>query len=133
MDAKYQTPFENYKHLCEDLCEGKTPQADLDLGPWRAENAKRYADVQHKYAGYFERIKKDAQKLADLDNIKIPAGFDPAAVRGLLFESAQKLREVQPQTLGQASRIPGVTPADMQLLAIHIERFRKLKNAQKTH
>ena len=133
LDPSYQKPFENYQHLCEDLCEGKTPPTDLDLGPWRVENAQRYAAVQHKYAGYFERNKKDAEKLADLDNIKIPEGFDPANVRGLLFESAQKLRSVKPQTLGQASRIPGVTPADMQLLAIHIERFRKLKNAQHTH
>ena len=133
IDPSYQQPFANYQHLCEDLCAGKTPQTDLELGPWRAENAQRYADVQHKYAGYFERNKKEAEKLADLDNIKIPEGFDPASVRGLLFESAQKLRSVKPQTLGQASRIPGVTPADMQLLAIHIERFRKLKHAQHTH
>ena len=58
--------------------------------------------------------------------------FDLSSVRGLLFESAQKLREIRPLTLGQAGRIPGVTPADIQLLAVHIERFRKLKNAQKT-
>ena len=133
VDAAYQKPFENYQHLCEALCAGQAPQPEADLGPWRVENAQRYAEVQHKYAGYFERNKKDAEKLADLDNIKIPEGFDPAGVRGLLFESAQKLRSVRPQTLGQASRIPGVTPADMQLLAIHIERFRKLKNAKNTH
>lgn len=132
IDAKYAQPFENYKNLCEDLCGGKTPAADTDLGPWRVENAQRYADVQQKYAGYFDRNLKDAEKLADIDNIKIPEGFDPSAVRGLLFESAQKLREVKPQTVGQASRIPGVTPADVQLLCVHIERFRRLKHAQKT-
>ncbi len=132
LDKKYAQPFENYKHLCEDLCEGKTPQPDLNLGPWRAENAQRYADIQHKYAGYFERNLKDAEKLADIDNIKIPEGFDPSSVRGILFESAQKLREIKPQTVGQASRIPGVTPADIQLICVHIERFRRLKNAQKT-
>ncbi len=133
IDPKYKEPFENYKQLCEDLCAGKTPAKDLNLGPWRLENAQRYAGVQAKYAGYFERNKKDAEKLADLEHIKIPDGFDPSAVKGILFESAQKLREVKPQTLGQASRIPGVTPSDMQLLAIHIERFRKLKNAKNTH
>ncbi len=133
LDPHYQTPFANYQHLCEDLCAGNLPTTDLNLGPWRVENAQRYANVQQKYAGYFERNKKEAEKLADLDNIKIPEGFDIASVRGLLFESAQKLRNVKPQTLGQASRIPGVTPADMQLLAIHIERFRKLKHAKHTH
>lgn len=132
VDAKYAQPFENYKNLCEDLCNGKTSAADKDLGPWRVENAQRYAEVQHKYAGYFDRNLKDAEKLADIDNIKIPEGFDPSTVRGLLFESAQKLREVKPQTVGQASRIPGVTPADVQLICVHIERFRRLKHAQKT-
>ena len=85
-----------------------------------------HADIYHKYAGYYERNKKDAEKLAQADSIKIPAGFDPSAVRGLLFESSQKLKEVKPLTLGQASRIPGVTPADIQLLAVHIERYRRL-------
>ncbi len=127
---KYKEPFTNYQHLCEDLCAGKAPQTDLNLGPWRVENAQRYAGVQAKYAGYFERNKKEAEKLADLEHIKIPDGFDPSTVKGILFESAQKLREVKPQTLGQASRIPGVTPSDMQLIAIHIERFRKLKHAK---
>ncbi len=129
---KYKKPFENYQHLCETLCAGKTPPSNLELGPWRVENAQRYADIQHKYAGYFNRNLKDAEKLADIDNIKIPEGFDPAAVRGILFESAQKLREVKPQTVGQASRIPGVTPSDIQLICVHIERFRRLKRAQKT-
>lgn len=132
VDPAYKTPFENYRRTCEALCAGRTPP-QADLGPWQLANARRYAEVQAKYAGYFERNQKEAEKLADLDHIKIPDGFDPAAVRGLLFESAQKLREIKPQTLGQASRIPGVTPADMQLLAIHIERFRKLKNAKSAH
>ncbi|MBR5151265.1 MAG: hypothetical protein IKW71_00310, partial [Elusimicrobiaceae bacterium] len=101
-----------------------------ELGPWSLAKAQHYADVQAKYAGYFERNKKEAEKLAELDHIKIPTGFDPAGVRGLLFESAQKLRAVKPQTLGQASRIPGVTPADIQLLAVHIERFRRLQHAK---
>ena len=94
------------------------------------EKARRHADIYHKYAGYYERNKKDAERLAEMDSVKIPDGFDPSTVRGLLFESAQKLASVKPQTLGQAGRIPGVTPADLQLLAVHIERFRRLKNAR---
>ena len=105
-------------------------ETDEDLFPWTVEKARTHADIHNKYAGYYERNKKDAEKLAEMDNIKIPEGFDPSSVRGILFESAQKLREVKPQTLGQAGRIPGVTPADLQLLAVHIERYRRLKNAQ---
>lgn len=131
--ACYREPFENYKKLCQDLCARKTPNTTVSLGPWSLQKAHYYASVQEKYAGYFERNVKEAQKLTELEHVKIPVGFDVAGVRGLLFESAQKLRAVQPQTLGQASRIPGVTPADIQLLAVHIERFRRLKNAtQKT-
>ena len=131
LDAKYRVPFENYRALCEDLISGKTPAVtDEQLGPWSLAKAQRYADIHRKYEGYYERNKKEAQKLAEMDAVKIPPDFDIASVRGLLFESTQKLREVRPQTLGQAGRIPGVTPADIQLLAVHIERFRKLKHAQ---
>lgn len=131
LEEKYKKPFENYKALTEKLISGApAPREEAELYPWTYARAQWHADIHNKYAGYYDRNKKDAEKLAQLDNIKIPEGFDPSAVRGILFESSQKLREVKPQTLGQASRIPGVTPADVQLLAVHIERFRRLKNAQ---
>ena len=132
IDEKYRAPFEQYRALCEDLLGGKTPNVEEStLGPWSVAKAQRYADIYKKYEGYYERNRKEAEKLAEMDAVKIPADFDLSSVRGLLFESAQKLREIRPQTLGQAGRIPGVTPADIQLLAVHIERFRKLKHAQK--
>ena len=134
VDLKYKVPFEKYQALTQQLIENPSadvPADETDLLPWTVEKARKYADIHQKYAGYYERNKKDAEKLAEVDAIKIPDGFDPSAVRGLLFESAQKLREIKPQTLGQASRIPGVTPADIQLLAVHIERFRRLKHAAK--
>ena len=133
LEEKYKVPFEKYRALCEKLIEhpGAQPaETDEDLFPWTLEKARTHADIHNKYAGYYERNKKDAEKLAEMDNIKSPEGFDTSSVRGILFESAQKLREVKPQTLGQAGRIPGVTPADLQLLAVHIERYRRLKNAQ---
>ena len=133
LEEKYKVPFEKYRALCEKLIEhpGAQPdETDEELFPWTLEKAREHADIHNKYAGYYERNKKDAEKLAEMDNIKIPEGFDMSSVRGILFESAQKLREVKPQTLGQAGRIPGVTPADLQLLAVHIERYRRLKNAQ---
>lgn len=130
IDLQYAKPFENYRHLCDTLKENPHAAIDtgLELGPWSVAKARRHADIHAKYAGYYERNLKDAQKLAEMDAVKIPAGFDPSSVRGLLFESAQKLKEVRPQTLGQAGRIPGVTPADIQLLAVHIERFRRLQH-----
>ena len=132
IDEKYRTAFENYRALCERLKENPSAAtSDVgELGPWSVEKAKTYAEIHKKYEGYYERNLRDAQKLAEMDAVKIPEGFDLSSVRGLLFESAQKLKEVRPLTLGQASRIPGVTPADIQLLAVHIERFRRLKNAR---
>ncbi|MBO7190640.1 MAG: tRNA uridine-5-carboxymethylaminomethyl(34) synthesis enzyme MnmG [Elusimicrobiaceae bacterium] len=130
LDKKYLPAFEKYRALCDTLkTDLNAPVAgEPDLFPWSLEKARRHAEIHHKYEGYYERNKKDAEKLAEVDAIKIPEGFDPSSVRGLLFESAQKLREIKPQTLGQASRIPGVTPSDIQLLAVHIERFRRLKH-----
>ena len=134
IDKKYQPAFEKYRALCDALKANPNAEIpDENLAPWSAEKARAHAEIHRKYEGYYERNKKDAEKLAEVDAIKIPDGFDPSAVRGLLFESAQKLREVKPQTLGQASRIPGVTPSDIQLLAVHIERFRRLKNVANTH
>ncbi|WP_458402421.1 tRNA uridine-5-carboxymethylaminomethyl(34) synthesis enzyme MnmG [Candidatus Avelusimicrobium sp.] len=133
LSSKYKKAFENYQKQVELLKANSKHEIDeTDLYPWTAEKVRFHVDVHQKYAGYYERSKKDAEKLAQVDNIIIPEGFDPSGVKGLLIESRQKLKEVQPRTLGQASRIPGVTPADIQLLAIHIERYRRLKNATKT-
>lgn len=132
LGEEYQKPFEAYQALTQKLIEN--PQADAQddpaMFPWTLEKARAHADIHNKYAGYYERNKKDAEKLAEADNIKIPEGFDPSSVRGILFETSQKLREIKPQTLGQAGRIPGVTPADIQLLAVHIERFRRIQRAK---
>lgn len=132
LDEKYKKPFEAYQTLTQKLIEN--PHADVqddpDMFPWTLEKVRTHVDIHNKYAGYYERNKKDAEKLAEADNIKIPEGFDPSSVRGILFETSQKLREIKPQTLGQAGRIPGVTPADIQLLAVHIERFRRIQRAK---
>ncbi|MBO5012305.1 MAG: tRNA uridine-5-carboxymethylaminomethyl(34) synthesis enzyme MnmG [Elusimicrobiaceae bacterium] len=132
LGEEYKKPFEAYQALTQKLIEN--PQADVQddpaMFPWTLEKARTHADIHNKYAGYYERNKKDAEKLAEADNIKIPEGFDPSSVRGILFETSQKLREIKPQTLGQAGRIPGVTPADIQLLAVHIERFRRIQRAK---
>lgn len=133
LDAKYKKAFENYQKQVELLKANPAHVVDeTDLYPWDGQKARFHAEVHQKYAGYYERNKKDAEKLAQSDNIAIPEGFDPSAVKGILIESSQKLKTVRPRTLGQAARIPGVTPADIQLLAIHIERYRRLKHAEKT-
>ena len=72
------------------------------------------------YRGYLEREMKQVEKLKHIDKIRIPAGFEFAAVKGLRAESAQKLAEIAPHTLGQASRISGVNPADISVLMVYL-------------
>lgn len=76
------------------------------------------------FKGYLERELKLIEKLKHIDHIRLPDGFDYSSVKGLRNESAQKLKEIAPRTLGQASRISGVNPADISILMVHLEASR---------
>ena len=78
-----------------------------------------------RYQGYLEREQRQIARLADVEAIKIPSTFDFLAVRGLRKESAQKLAELRPMTLGQAGRISGVNPSDISVLMIHLAASKK--------
>ena len=80
------------------------------------------AEIQIKYKGYIEREKLLAEKLHRLENITIPDGFDFMQMNALTIEARQKLTKIRPQTIGQASRIPGVSPADINVLLIKFGR-----------
>ena len=80
------------------------------------------ADIQIKYKGYIEREKFIAEKLHRLENIRIPANFDFYSMNALTIEARQKLSRIRPETIGQASRVPGVSPADVNVLLIKFGR-----------
>ena len=80
------------------------------------------AEIQIKYKGYIEREKLLAEKLRRLENITIPDGFDFMQMNALTIEARQKLTKIRPQTIGQASRIPGVSPADINVMLIKFGR-----------
>ncbi len=80
------------------------------------------AEIQIKYKGYIEREKFIAEKLHRLENIRIPANFDFYSMNALTIEARQKLSRIRPETIGQASRIPGVSPADVNVLLIKFGR-----------
>ena len=80
------------------------------------------AEIQIKYKGYIEREKLLAEKLHRLENISIPDGFDFMQMNALTIEARQKLTKIRPRTIGQASRIPGVSPADINVLLIKFGR-----------
>jgi tRNA uridine 5-carboxymethylaminomethyl modification enzyme len=75
-----------------------------------------------RYAGYIDKQERVAARMADMDGALIPEKFDYASVPGLLAESRQKLVRFRPRSLGQALRISGVTPADVELLSAAIRR-----------
>ena len=91
--------------------ENKTTQTTLEQ-----------AEIQIKYAGYIEKEEAQAQKLDRLESIKIPKGFDYHSIQSISTEARQKLTEIQPQTLSQASRISGVSPSDISVLLVHMGR-----------
>ena len=78
-------------------------------------------ETQVKYAGYIARQQDDIARMRQLESTEIPGDFDYAIAKGLSAEVQQALQRVKPTTIGQASRIPGVTPAAMSLLLVYLK------------
>jgi tRNA uridine 5-carboxymethylaminomethyl modification enzyme len=87
----------------------------------RVRNELKSVETEIKYAGYLDQQRKAIDKLKKAEQRSIPAGFEYAGISGLSREMQETLTRVRPQTLGQASRIPGVTPAALSLLHVHLE------------
>ena len=80
------------------------------------------AEILIKYEGYIERERQLADKLHRLEHVKLPGDFDYASVKALSTEARQKLSRMRPETVGQASRIPGVSPSDVNVLLLLLHR-----------
>lgn len=107
--------------LAGDVIRRSWETTPADLPPSFLSEAKEVQEeamYRVKYRGYLERETRAARKLHDLEAFKVPAGFDFSKAQGLRIEARQKLHSIQPRTLGQASRISGVTPADISLLMV---------------
>jgi tRNA uridine 5-carboxymethylaminomethyl modification enzyme len=79
-------------------------------------------EIEAKYQGYIERQKDEIEKSLAHESMPLPVDIDYTEVTGLSFEVRQKLARMRPQTLGQASRLQGVTPAAISLLLVHLKR-----------
>jgi len=79
-------------------------------------------EIQLKYEGYIEREEEQAAKLTRLEEVKIPKDIDFRQLKSLSSEAVEKLTKIQPATIGQASRISGVTPSDVSILLIYLGR-----------
>lgn len=111
-------PENSYASLLKEY-----PEALVDHGA----DINLQIELMVKYAGYIERQQTEISKLQHVENILIPAGFEFSAVVGLRNEASQKLSRHNPQNLGQASRISGVSPADVSVLMIAIMRYNHSK------
>ena len=108
------------------------PLPDPDAADWRqeerlAEQVSFQVDVQAKYSGYLKRQLEEIERTRRHEELALPVDLDYAEVGGLSNEVRQRLGEVRPQTLGQAARIPGLTPAAVSLLLVHLKKRDAMK------
>ena len=107
----------------DDLMTLKGEQGQALAGPGVQDPAvKEQVEIQVKYAGYIDRQAKEVLRHDHYENLKLPADFDYMTVVALSYEVRQKLTKHRPETLGQASRISGVTPAAISLLLVHLKK-----------
>ncbi len=101
-----------------------------DLGPFvDSKVVAEQVEIQVKYAGYIERQKEEIEKQLQHETLKLPHDLDYTQVKGLSTEVTQKLSSAQPLTFGMAGRVPGVTPAALSLLLVHLKKRKKYVNA----
>jgi len=127
--AQYGTPLTHEYSLLDLL---RRPEVDypalvaLTGGSDVPADAAEQVEIQAKYAGYIERQQEEIDRLRQHEQTRLPEDLDYASLNGLSNEIRGKLADVRPQTLGQASRIPGVTPAAVSLLLIHLKKRNAL-------
>jgi len=111
----------------DDLKDVAPPDAQGVRDPWHsderlAEQVSLQVEVQAKYSGYLKRQTEEIDRQQRNEELRLPLDLDYADVGGLSNEARQRLREVRPATLGQAARIPGLTPAAVSLLLVHLKK-----------
>jgi len=119
LEQLLKRPEITYKFIEENL------PSDRPLNP----DIKKQVEIQVKYNGYIIRQMEMAEKLKKIEGKRIPEDFDYIAVNGLSKEVLSKLQKVRPANLGQASRIPGTTPAAISLLMVAIEKLKRERRA----
>jgi tRNA uridine 5-carboxymethylaminomethyl modification enzyme len=124
-------PLQNRISMAELL---KRPEMNYELlaeidpeRPALSRHTVTQLEVRIKYQGYIEKQLQQVERFKKLENKKLPAEFDYDQVDGLRIEAKQKLNRLKPVSVGQASRISGVSPADINVLLVYLERRRRLK------
>mgnify|MGYP000898046953 FL=1 len=109
--------------LVQRLRASSTALVRLTFGQCRLpENVIEQVEIQVKYQGYIDRQNEEIDSRRDIETLKLPEDIDYSKVKGLSAEVQQKLNQHKPETVGQASRISGITPAAVALLMVHLKR-----------
>jgi tRNA uridine 5-carboxymethylaminomethyl modification enzyme len=140
--AKLGSPLTREAHALDLLRRPELAYDDLNhVAPWMtasspgtdaawrgderlSEQVKLEVDVEAKYSGYLKRQNEEIERQRRNEELRLPQNIDYGDVSGLSNEARQRLRDVRPETLGQAARIPGLTPAAVSLLLVHLKRDR---------
>jgi tRNA uridine 5-carboxymethylaminomethyl modification enzyme len=113
----------------------KRPEVDYQrlveiegIGPGvEDEQVSQQLEIQLRYSGYLGRQQEDIARRRRNETMEIADDFDFRGVQGLSAEVTEKLQSARPDTIGQASRVPGVTPAAISLLLVHLKKSRKMR------
>ncbi len=125
-DTMY-TKFCSYRETLAQKLAGKDVPEPADMSPWTQEQLDDEIHIEQKYEGYIKQQKQEAAKLRAMESRRIPPDFDYDAIPSLLTEARQKLKIVKPETLGQAQRIPGISPADIVVVMLYLAKLKGMK------
>lgn len=124
------SPLQTRTSLADLLRRPQISYADLaeiddETRPHLSEHEITQLEVQIKYEGYIQKQIAQISRYKKLENRKLPQDFDYSQMEGLRIEAVQKLNQIQPASVGQASRISGVSPADINVLLVHLEKQKR--------
>jgi tRNA uridine 5-carboxymethylaminomethyl modification enzyme len=121
-------PELSYRALTGLGCVGRMPSDRLESAE-QAEQVELAIEVRTKYAGYIDRQHREIARTAKQERLRLPDDIDYASVDGLSHEARQRLESARPATLGQASRLEGLTPSAVSLLLIHLKKRQLARSA----
>jgi tRNA uridine 5-carboxymethylaminomethyl modification enzyme len=124
--ALLKRPEYGYREVVAMIGESEAQQA---MSAEQREQVEQQVEVQAKYAGYIDRQEREIAKHAKQESLRLPEDIDYAAVDGLSNEARQKLMAARPTTLGQASRLEGMTPSAVSLILVHLRKRQLQKSA----
>ena len=124
--TRMKTEREGSCTLAQLLCRSGVHYGDLPRGNSAlAAEVKRQVEIRIKYEGYIAQEERHAEKAKELDEDLIPKWLDYSKIKTLKHEAREKLTQIQPENIGQASRIPGITPADITILSLMIKKGKQ--------